>query len=75
MSNSVADNPLLRNFRNFSAMCLATILVLGLCYYVSGVLLLFSTSKTLGTINAFFSKSFIDQFIAIHKNMVYYWQF
>jgi type IV secretion system protein VirD4 len=75
MSNSVADNPLLRNFRNFSAMFAVTVLILCICYYISGVLLLFSTSKTFGTINAFFSKNYVDQFIAIHKNMVYYWQF
>jgi type IV secretion system protein VirD4 len=75
MANSVADNPLLRNFRNFSAISAIAILCLAICYYISGVLLLFSTSKTFGTINIFFSKNFVDQFIAIHKNMVYYWQF
>jgi type IV secretion system protein VirD4 len=75
MSNSVADNPLLRNFRNFSSMFAIAALILFICYYISGVLLLFSTSKTFGTINAFFSKSFIDQIIAIHKNMVHYWKF
>ena len=75
MSNSVADNPLLRSFRNFSSMTLAVVFILGICYYISGVLLLFSTSKTLGTINAFFSKNYVDQLIAIHKNMVYYWKF
>jgi len=75
MSNSVADNPLLRNFRNFSAIVAVVILVLGICFYISGVLLLFSTSKTYGTISIFFSKNYVDQFIAIYKNMVHYWKF
>ena len=75
MSNSVADNPLLRNFRNFSSMALVAIFLLAICYYISGFLLLFSTSKDLKTIDAFFSKDIVNQFIAIHKNMVYYWKF
>ena len=75
MSDSVADNPLLRNFRNFSSMALIAIFLLAICYYISGFLLLFSTSKDLKTIDAFFSKDIVNQFIAIHKNMVYYWKF
>ena len=75
MSDSVADNPLLRNFRNFSSMALIAIFLLAICYYISGFLLLFSTSKDLKTIDAFFSKDIVNQFIAIHKNMVHYWKF
>jgi len=46
-----------------------------ICYYISGILLLFGTAKTFASINAFFSKNFFDQFITIHKNFVYYWNF
>lgn len=75
MSGSVADNPILRNFRNFSTIALIAIFLLALCYYISGVLLLFGTSKNFNTINAFFSKDIVNQFISIHKNMVHYWKF
>ena len=75
MANSVADNPFVRNLRNFSTILLLALLVLLFCYYISGVLLLFGTSKTFASINAFFSKNFVDQFITIHKNFVHYWGF
>ena len=75
MSNSVADNPFLRNFRNFSTIAGLGALLLAVCYYISGILLLFSTSKDLTTIDSFFSKDVVNQFIAIHKNMIYYWKF
>jgi len=75
MSESVADNPLLRNFRNFSTIAIIAIFLLALCYYISGILLLFSTSKDLNSINSFFSKDIVNQFISIHKNMIFYWKF
>jgi hypothetical protein len=75
MSDSVADNPFLRNFRNFSTIASIGALLLAICYYISGILLLFSTSKDLTTIDSFFSKDVVNQFIAIHKNMIYYWKF
>ena len=75
MSDSVADNPFLRNFRNFSTIAAIAALLLAICYYISGILLLFSTSKDLTTIDSFFSKDVVNQFIAIHKNMIYYWKF
>jgi type IV secretion system protein VirD4 len=73
--SSVADNQFTRNLRNFSFFAFMTLLLLGICYYISGVLLLFGTSKTFATINAFFSKNYIDQLITIHKNFIYYWGF
>jgi type IV secretion system protein VirD4 len=75
MSDSVADNPLLRSFRNFSTIGIIAIFLLVICYYISGILLLFATSKNFSTIDAFFSKDIVNQFIAIHKNMVHYWKF
>ena len=75
MANSVADSPFTRNLRNFSTIAFLAFLILAFCYYIAGVLLLFGTSKTFATINAFFSKDFVNQFITIHKNFVHYWTF
>jgi len=75
MSGSVADNPFLRNFRNFSTIAIIAIFLLSICYYISGILLLFSTSRDLNSINSFFSKDIVNQFISIHKNMLFYWKF
>ncbi len=73
MSSSVADNPFQRNLRNFSTIGAILLILIIICYYISGILLLFGTSKSYATINSFFSKDIIQQFITIHKNFIFYW--
>ena len=68
MAKSVADDPILRNARNFGLIALVFVLIFGIFYYVAGATLISLTSPSLDYTKKFFAKGFIDQVIIIAKS-------
>ena len=69
------DNPLLRNFRNFSIITFVTLFVLSLCFYITGTLVIVSINGSWKVIQAYAQLSIDKQFVYLAKTMAAYWQF
>ena len=69
------DNPLLRNFRNFSIITCVTLFVFALCFYITGTLVIVSVNGNWKVIQAYAQLSLDKQFVYLAKTMAAYWQF
>jgi type IV secretion system protein VirD4 len=71
------DNPLLRNFRNFVTITALIILVLALCFYLTGILVVLTITQKnyLLTIQYFWDLGVIKQLFYLGKTMGTYWKF
>ena len=70
MAKSVADDPILRNARNFGLIALVFVLIFGIFYYVAGATLISLTSPSLDYTKKFFAKGLIDQVVIIAKSFI-----
>lgn len=69
------DNPLLRNFRNFTIITLLIVLVLAFCFYITGTLVIVAINGKWEVIKAYSNLSIDKQFIYLWKTLVAYWNF
>lgn len=69
------DNPLLRNFRNFTIITFLIVFVLLLCFYITGTLVIVSVNGSWSVIQAYAKLSIDKQFIYLGKTMWAYWNF
>ena len=69
------DNPLLRNFRNFSIITCVTLFVFALCFYITGTQVIVSVNGNWKVIQAYAQLSLDKQFVYLAKTMAAYWQF
>lgn len=69
------DNPALRNFRNVSIISLLIILLVILCFYITGTLVIISINSTWEIILSYITLSIDKQFIHLFQTLVTYWKF
>lgn len=69
------DNPLLRNFRNFSIITFLVVFVFALCFYITGTLVIVSINGSWKVIQAYGQLSIDKQFTYLAKTIAAYWQF
>ena len=74
MSNEV-QNPFVRAFRNFFVISLFSLIVLGLCFYITGTLVVVSINGNWELIKAYTSLTADKQFIYLFKTIYAYWKF
>jgi len=75
MVKTVADDPLLRNTRNFTLIILIFVLIFGIFYYIAGAMLISFTSPNIDYTKKFFGKGIIDQITIIAKSFYNYWAY
>jgi type IV secretion system protein VirD4 len=73
--STTQDNPLLRNFRNFAIITCLIGLVLALCFYVTGTLVIVSINGSWQVIKAYSQLPIDKQFIYLYKTLAAYWKF
>ena len=74
MSNEV-ENPFVRNFRNFFVIGLALSIVLFICFYITGLLVVVSINGNLELIKAYMKLPIDKQIIYLYKTIIAYWKF
>ncbi|MFM7620787.1 MAG: type IV secretory system conjugative DNA transfer family protein [Alphaproteobacteria bacterium] len=70
-----ADNPFIRHFRNFTIITFLIVMVLTLCYYITGTLVILSINGNWELIKGYTALPVDKQFIYISKTMYAYWKF
>ena len=74
MSNEV-ENPFVRNFRNFFVIGLLSSIVLFICFYITGLLVVVSINGNLELIKAYMNLPIDKQTIYLYKTIIAYWKF
>ena len=74
MSNEV-ENPFVRNFRNFFVIGLLSSIVLFICFYITGLLVVVSINGNLELIKAYMKLPIDKQIIYLYKTIIAYWKF
>ncbi len=74
MSNEV-ENPFVRNFRNFFVISLLSSIVLYICFYITGLLVVVSINGNLELIKAYINLPIDKQTIYLYKTIIAYWKF
>jgi len=69
------ENPFVRNTRNFFIISGMICLVLLLCFYITGTLVVVSINGNWELIKAFSNLPLDKQFIYLYKTMIAYWKF
>ncbi len=69
------DNPLVRNFRNFTIISVLIIFALGLCFYITGTLVVVTINGKFDVIQAYAKLPLNKQFIYLWQSLYTYWQF
>lgn len=73
--STTQDNPLLRNFRNFTIIAFLIIFVLAICFYITGTLVIVSINGSWNVIKAYSDLTIDKQFIYLYKTLAAYWKF
>jgi len=69
------DNPLLRNFRNFTIITCLIFFVLLFCFYLTGTLVIITVTGNWQVIKAYSQLTLDKQFIYIYRTFIAYWNF
>lgn len=69
------DNPLLRNFRNFVIITFLIVLVLAICFYITGTLVIVVINGKWEVIKAYSDLTIDKQFVYLWKTLAAYWNF
>jgi type IV secretion system protein VirD4 len=69
------DIPLLRHARNFAIITLGLLLVLGLCFYITGTLVIVSINGKWDVIKAYSKLSIDKQYLYLYRTFIAYWKF
>lgn len=72
---SSEDQPLIRNLRNFVVITALIVMVLALCFYITGTLVIFSVRGDLKYIQEYLDLTIPKQFLHIYNTLVAYWKF
>lgn len=71
----IDDNPLTRNVRNTTIFAALAIFVFGLCFYITGILVIITINENFQVVKVFTKLSLGQQFIYIAKSLAAYWKF
>ena len=75
MTKTVADDPFLRNLRNFSLILFLVALAFLVFFYIAGISLVVSTAPNIEYAQKFFAKNILDQIAIIGKTFASYWSY
>ena len=69
------DNAAVRNLRNFTTIIILALIVLTLCFYVTGTLVIATINGKWEVIKGYYKLNLDKQLIYLFKTMKAYWQF
>lgn len=75
MSTTSQDIPAVRHFRNFVIISILIGLILAMCFYVTGTLVVVTINGSVSVIQQYINLSIKDQFLHLSKTLFAYWQF
>ncbi len=75
MSSVTQDNPFIRNLRNFGIITFLIVLVLVVCFYITGTLVIVTISGSWSVIKAYSALPIDKQFIYLYQTLAAYWKF